>query len=252
MADFQALQTRFTAWLRDPERVPPPLGIEARRLQVYRDLFYNNVEDFLANAFPVLRKITAEMDWHAMVRDFYARHTCQDPLFRGVAEEFLRYLEHERGAVAGDWPFLAELAHYEWVELALSIAEPELSAVAAEADGDLLEAVPVLSPLAWPLIYAWPVHRLGPDFLPGTPPEQPTCLVVYRNREDEVKFTEVNLLTARLLQGMQADPQASGRVLLTQLAAELGADPETLIAGGLAMMQGLQQRDVLLGTRPAT
>ena len=61
---FQRVQYRFAAHLRDPKRNPAPRGIEPRRMKIYRELFYNNVEGFLANAFPVLRRITPDARWH--------------------------------------------------------------------------------------------------------------------------------------------------------------------------------------------
>lgn len=246
---FQRLQYAFAAHLRDPAHQPPPEGIEDRRLRIYRELFFNNVEDFLANAFPVLRRLYAAPEWQALVRDFYARHRCSDPQFNGVAEEFVRYLDAERGEVAGDPPFLRELAHYEWVELALAIADETLTPVHADPNGDLLEGRPCLSPLAWPLVYAWPVHRIGPDFQPGAPASTPTCLVVYRTRQDEVRFLEINPVTARLLELLTAHPDLSGRALIAMLAGELGTDPAALLEAGAEMLQGLRGRDILLGTR---
>src|SRR3546814_9823218 len=38
-------QFRLSHHIRDPEHNPPPPGIEDRRLQIYRELFYNNLED---------------------------------------------------------------------------------------------------------------------------------------------------------------------------------------------------------------
>lgn len=247
--EFQQLQTQLTAHLRDPENAAAPVGIEDRRLKIYRELFYNNIEGFLTNAFPVLRQLTADDHWHPMVRDFYARHQNHDPLFQGLAEAFLHYLEHERGTVQGDPPYLQELAHYEWVELALSIAEDELTPVLADPNGDLLDGVPLLSPLAWTLAYDYPVHRIGPDFQPDTPGGTPTYLVVYRTRQDEVKFTEINAVTARLLALIEEQPQATGRAHLTQIAAELGAAVDEIVAAGHAMLLGLRARDVVIGTR---
>ncbi|TAJ51264.1 MAG: DUF2063 domain-containing protein [Nevskiaceae bacterium] len=262
---FQQLQYAFTAHLRDPEAQPGPAGIEERRLRVYRELFYNNVEGFLANAFPVIRQLLVDADWHRLVRDFYARHQCRDPLFNGIAEEFVRYLQDERGAPPEDPPFLPELAHYEWVELALSIAEdagdPGLVAVDASArtdeaereladpNGDLLAAPPYVSPLAWTLGYDYPVHRIGPQFQPTEPGGETTWLVVYRNRQDEVRFLEINAVTARLLALAAEQPRASGRELIATIAAELGVAAETLITPGLTMLQGLRERDVIVGTR---
>ena len=85
MLEFQKLQTGLTAHLRDPLHAAAPAGIEERRLKIYRELFYNNIEGFLANAFPVLRQLTDDAHWHAMARDFFARHQSTDPLFHGLA-----------------------------------------------------------------------------------------------------------------------------------------------------------------------
>lgn len=244
---FQRLQYRFAAHLRDPRRHPAPRGIEERRLKVYRELFYNNVESFLASGFPVLRRITPDRRWHAMARDFLARHESHQPLFHRIAEEFLKYLERERGAVKGDPPFLRELAHYEWVELALSVSDAEFPP--ADPAGDLLDGVPLLSPVAWPLAYRFPVHRIGPAFQPAKPGESPTHLVVWRNRDDEVKFMEANAVTARVLQLMSGG-RRSGRAILRQVARELRhPDPAAVVADGAALLRGLQERGIVLGTR---
>jgi hypothetical protein len=246
---FQQVQYEFAAHIRDPQRSPAPAGIEDRRLQIYRELFYNNIEDFLQTAFPVLRQITPDETWHAMARDFYARHQCHQPQFFRIAEEFLGYLDAERGAVQGDPPFLRELAHYEWVELALSVSEHELTPELADPNGDLLAGVPVLSPLAWTLAYDFPVHRISPDFMPASPGASPTLLVVYRNRADDVKFMEINPITARLLQLIEEAPDA-GAKLLQAIADEIRhPQPQAVIAEGKTILASLRERDIILGTR---
>jgi hypothetical protein len=246
---FQDLQIRFAAHLRDPQN-PAPEGIEDRRLRVYRELFYNNVERFLAHAFPVVRKLSAEAVWHARVRDFYAHHVCREPRFYKLAEEFLHFLEKVRGPHPDDPPFLAELAHYEWVELALSISETELTPVLADADGDLMRSPPFVSPLAWTLVYTWPVHRLGPDNQPPEPPAEATCLIVYRTCQDEVRFMEINAVTARLMQLVEEHPERSGRSLLAGIAVELRhPQPDQVIEAGREILEALRRRDILLGTR---
>lgn len=249
MKPFQRLQYRFAAHLRDPQRFAAPRGIESRRMKIYTELFYNNVEGFLANAFPVLRRITSEACWHAMARDFFARHQSHQPLFHKIAEEFLKYLERERGRVKGDPPFLRELAHYEWVELALSVAQDPPDEEPVDPDGDLMEQVPRVSPLAWSLSYEFPVHRISPDFQPDAPGGAPTHLVVYRNRQDEVKFMEINAVTARLLQLMAAR-RSTGRQLLLRLARELKhPQPEAVVAEGRTILSGLRERGIIGGTQ---
>lgn len=250
--DFRHVQRAFAAHLRDPERHPAPTGLEERRLKIYRELFYNNVEDFLGNAFPVIRRLSDERAWHGLVRHFYSRHISQAPQFYRLAEEFLRFIENERGLHPDDPPFLAELAHYEWVELALSIALDDPGPALADPNGDPLEGPPVVSPLAWPMAYAWPVHRIGPTFLPRTPPETPTYLVVYRTRHDDVRFMEINAVTARLMQLIEEQPSATGRALLLQIATELAhPQPGVIVQAGAEMLATLRERDIVLGTRRA-
>ena len=245
--DFRVRQYEFAAHIRNPARNPAPADVEDRRMAVYRELFYNNIEGFLSSGFPVLRKLLDDAHWHDMVRDFMDRHRCRSPLFAEIAREFLTYLEEERDEHAQDPPFLRELAHYEWVELALSVAEAELPE--AGHDGDLLEQRPLLSPLAWALSYRFPVHRIGPDFQPGQPGKEPVYLLVYRNRQDEMGFIELNAISARLFTLLQEANLASGRAALEQIAQELKhPHPEVVIKGGKDILESWRDRDIVTGT----
>ena len=249
---FTRTQFEFAAHIRDPEANPAPEGIEDRRMAVYRELFFNNVSQLLAKSFPVLRRILGSERWAALIRAWFVGHRARTPLFLELPRELLHFLEHERPPEPDDPPFMLELAHYEWVELALSIDEREIGAVEADPDGDLLEGRPVLSPLAWPLAYRFPVHRLSPGFQPESPPEEPTWLVVYRDRADRVGFLEINRVTARLLE-LLSTPQdtPTGRECLERIAAELGHPrPEVVVDAGRTILDDLRSRDVLLGTVP--
>ena len=227
-----------------------PAGIEDRRMAVYRELFYNNVEGFLSSAFPVLRSLFSDTDWHAMVRDYFHHHLARSPLFLEIPREFLTWLHDEREPQATDLPFLYELAHYEWAELALTIAEDSTDRNSVDPAGDLLTGRPVLSPLVWHMTYAWPVHRIGPDFIPTAPGQAATSLVVYRDRDDEVGFMEINPVTKRLLELLQANETASGRELLAQIATEMAhPDPQVVINGGLDIMRNLHEKGIIYGTK---
>lgn len=243
--DFIALQRRFAAHLRDPRQAPPD-GLDAGRLAVYRRLFFNTLAGALNNAFPVLRQVLGAAAWHDLLRAFHADYRSPYPQLHRVPEAFVEYLHEVRGDPAGDPPFLRDLAHYEWVELALSIAlDPVLDGI--DPDGDLLDAPPVLSPLCWVLEYAYPVHRIGPQHAADP---QPTYLAVYRDREDLVKFVELNPLSAQLLTRLDGPVSCSGREHLAALAVELAHPaPEQLVAEGAALLIDLRRRGLIAGTR---
>ena len=248
--EFTRQQYAFAAHIRDPEHKPAPDGVEDRRMAIYRALFYNNVEGFLSNSFPVLRALHADQQWHAMARDFFAHHRAQTPLFLEIPREFLGWLQNERTARADDLPFLHELAHYEWVELALTISEATLDRDDVNPAGDFLTGIPLLSPLAWHMSYHYPVHRIGPDFLPDEPDGTTTSLVVYRNREDEVGFMEINPVTKRLLELVNGNDTDNGEQLLNRIAAEMShPQPGVVVSGGIEILKGLAQKDIILGTK---
>lgn len=244
-----SLQTRFAAHIRSPGNEPPPPDVEDRRMDIYRNLFFNNVRSLLSWNFPVIRKLYSDKDWSQMVRDFYIEHRARTPLFPELPREFLQYIQEKRQAREDDPPFLLELAHYEWVEGALGMEDAEIDDTPADPDGDLLSGVPVLSALAWPLSYQFPVHRIGPKFRPQEPPEKATHLLVYRNRADEVKFMQLNAVSALLMQILKEGKGLTGQEILNDIAAQLNhPKPEVVIEGGRQLLADLKNRDVILGT----
>lgn len=248
--NLREMQLRFAAHIRDPDRIAPPADIEDRRMQVYRELFFNNVAALLAGTFPVLERILGSERWRRLVRDFYRDHRCHTPLFLEVSQEFLAYLGEERMGAADDPPYLYELAHYEWVELALSVEDASLDGSRVDPDGDPMVGIPVLSPLAWPLAYRYPVHRLSPDFQPAEPPAGQSFYVACRDRSDKVRFMQANAVTLRLVELLRQYPDRSGRAHLDALAEELPQlDRATLLTGGAATLRDLRENDVVLGTR---
>ncbi|MCB1736003.1 MAG: putative DNA-binding domain-containing protein [Gammaproteobacteria bacterium] len=246
---FIARQYEFAAHIRDPQTNPRPSDVEDRRMAIYRELFFNNVNSLLESCFPVLRSLFEEAKWEAIARDFFAHHASHTPYFLELGQEFLAYLQERRDA-EDDPPFMTELAHYEWVELALDIDTTELHRIPAIGDGDLLHGCPVASPIAWPLMYAFPVHRIGPEHQPEQAPAQATTLIVYRDTDDDVRFIEATPATARLLELCQSDDALTGLEILDRLAAEMGVAADAIREFGLAELERLRDRGILLGTRP--
>jgi len=231
--------------VRDPSVHPGPPGIEVRRLQVYADLVFNNLDGLLAGNFPVIRKTLGDAAWHALVRRFLQQHRSRTPLFTEVGRELIAYLE---AAPDPERPWLAELAHYEWSELGLQLSEATLPP--HDSQGDLLAGVPVLSPLAWPLAYRWPVDRIGPDHKPASPPPEPTRLLLRREPDGRIRFASLSPLLFRLLELVDGNRDRSGRELLLQLAREAGhAGDDAFIAEAAPMLQRLHAEGVLPGTR---
>ena len=245
------LQRQFAAHIRDPEHQAAPGDVSPRRMQVYTELFYRNIEQLLAGGFPVIRRILADQEWHALIRDFMIRHRCRTPLFTAVGQEFVAFLSSHDAALATR-PFLAELARHEQLEVEAALAEDPEPRATPDADAtpgaevEVLDRVLQLVPsarLAW---FQFPVHRIGPEYQPMTPPETPTWLLVYRDPEDHVRFVELNAFSYTLLNLIAQHSGETAHSVLAALAAALGnVDVEEVIVSGNEFLQQLTARVVL-------
>lgn len=246
---FQREQFAFTAHLRDPDKVSKPDAIEDRRMNIYRELLFNNVCGFLDNGFPVLKSLYQTDDWLRLSRRFFADHRSHSPYFVDIPEAFVAFLQQEYQPLESDPPFLLELAHYEWLELVVmtSTDEPDWSLV--DRHGSLTDGIPVLSPLAMCQGYQWPVHTIAAENVPDEPLPQPVFMIVYRNAEGAVKFIEANPVTARLFELIQGNKaQHTGQQLLTQIAEELQhPNPDMVMQGGLQTLTRWHHLQIVLG-----
>ena len=246
MNTLQAQLHALAAHVRSPATQPGPPGIEDRRLAVYRELVLNNLAGLLGNGFPVIHATLGEAAWAALVRRFLVEHDCHTPLFPALGGEFVGFLAEAPVDPARPW--LAELAHYEWAEADLQSSDAPMPP--HDPAGDLLDGVPLLSPLAWPLAYRWPVDRIGPGHQPTDPPAAPTLVLLRRAACGEVRFSTLSPLLYQLLASIAANQDLSGRALLRLLAAGIGhADAEAFIDEARPMLARLREEGVVPGTR---
>jgi hypothetical protein len=239
-------QNSMGLYLRDPDHCAPPPEMDPARARVYRDLVFANLSSLISGTFPVLVNILGDQQWRALVRLFLRDYRAHTPKFGEIAEEFVEFLASEPAALAdGSWPpFMVELAHYEWVEMALqqSVAEP----LPLGDSASLLDRPLQVSPLAWPLAYAWPVQLLGRDFQPDVAPDQPTLLLVRRDLDFSVKFSGLSPLAFRLLQRIDEFPGLTGRGQLQGVAVEAGMTGSAeFFDNGLALLRQLYEQRVV-------
>lgn len=254
MADSEAFKDKqyaFAAHIRDPENVAAPEGIESRRMAIYRKLFFNNLYNLLGTFFPVLRKIHSDDQWRRFIRGFMRHHQAQTPYFLQLPEEFLGYLQNEFEPSDDDFPFLLELAHYEYAELALAVSEEETDLSGVDPNGDLLANIPVKLALSWSYAYRYAVHRISPDSLPEEPEGHPVYLALYRGSDGNVGFLELNAITAALLDAVEFnEDDKTGEQLLRALAEKINyPDADALVAHGADALLEMRQLEILSGTR---
>ncbi|MEY4590258.1 MAG: hypothetical protein RL497_2334 [Pseudomonadota bacterium] len=234
MSDLAQQQRQFLAYMRNPSG-PLPEGANPRAMNIYADLVYRNIAGFLNQAFPVCTQVCEEHAWEALIRTFIAQNPSQTPYFLGIAEEFVQFLLSHPASLAELPAYITELAHYEWVELALDITDIPQPPGATQA-ANPWHTHWQLSPLAWCLAYQYPVHLIGPNN--PNPAPNPSAFVVYRNRAQEVKFIALTPACALWLQTItpQTTPhQALNQTLNSPLTPEIEAQTRALLTNWIEL-----------------
>jgi hypothetical protein len=98
--------------------------------------------------------------------------------------------------------------------------------------------------------YRFPVQHIRPDFMPLEAPAEPTVLLLVRTRDYDVRFHEINALSATLIERLRENNELTGGECLDALLAERGASGGTdLREAGRSMLASLKTFAAILGTR---
>ncbi|MDC0534869.1 putative DNA-binding domain-containing protein [Francisellaceae bacterium] len=210
--DFQNTQKTFIDNIRKAEQSLESIpNMSNERMQVYKELVYHNIESTARKTFPVITNILSKAEWHDLVKTFIETQELKSPYFHDISKSFVDYLSDIEPQKL-TYPFLAELAHYEWIELDVELDQSET--LKNDTQHSLDDAIINVSPTTRILTYDFPVHKISKENIIIEKPEQPTFLVVYRTLDFEVKFLEINMLSACLLEQMQAKPDTLDNTLL--------------------------------------
>ena len=253
---FQEYQHQFVDYLRHqtinkalPETLP-------QRTRVYTRLLYNKIEGSLRNCFPITRELLGPEQWRQLVQLFIREHRCQSPLYREIPDEFIDYLMNE--SPQRELPeFIADLAHYEWMELVLETAKPAQTDRFFPVKGDLSTIIPALNPVLYLLHYRYPVQSIkaADEHWKNWPTnlnaytQEAIILAGLRDRDYKIHFVELNPVTAHLIELLQENLHTGEQALL-RLAAEMHySDPDSILPFGINILQQLEEQQIIIGAR---
>lgn len=245
---FMTVQQSFIDYIRDPSKPVPP-GTEVGRMQIYRELFFNNIKGFISNAFPVLCSLYEEEDWDTLVQTFFANHDCQTPIFIEIAQEFVTFLQSEYCLTDGDDHFMLELAHYEWLELL--VATEQANPLHRQLSYNEIDSTKLcLSAVAKVAQYRFEVQRISTEYRPKVASEQANFFCIYRDAQDEVCFLQLNPLTAQVLAYIEQNEAVTFDTLSHWLIDTFSHMEATLlISGSRQLLSEMIAKGIVLGYR---
>jgi hypothetical protein len=166
------------------------------RFLAYRELARMGLQEPIEDMFPVLKSLLegAEL-WQTCVDAFLVDRRISSPHYRDIAPAFLGWLADTRWG-SERWPFLAELAHFELLEVLVARFPDARDRAGLKERPEGALAV-VLDPATQIVAYTHAVHK-ATEASP-LPEATPTWLLAYRDPEGEAGFMELTNATAAFL-----------------------------------------------------
>ena len=245
VAPYQVIQEQFASYIRDPAINDVPTGVEQRRMDIYKRLFFNNISSFCTKAFKSFRPFVNDTEWNALIRGFMREHACTSPYFKDIPLSFVDYLSGCEEMI-DQYPFVQEICHLDAIRMQLRLAPdaPKCMSLQISETSTRLR----LSPTVHLLSYAWPVHKLTPSNWTRAKPKASTWLIAFRGPNDRVEVLVTNAHTFRMLEILN-DPKTV-KSLSNQLSREFKVGQTALLRKLIPTIHALQKKGILLTESP--
>lgn len=241
LPDYRRIQQQFANYIRDPASNSVPAGVEQRRMDIYTRLFFNNLASFCAKSFKSFRSFVDDDQWNTLIRGFMREHTCSSPYFKDIPLAFVEYLESS-DQVSSEYPFMTEMCHLDAMRMQLRLAPdaPLCDSLDIREDATCVQLASTVRLLS----YQWPVHKLTPSSWNGQQPQQPTWLIAFRDRNDQVEVLGTNVHTFRMLELLEQP--LTLRTLKAELSEEFNVASKSLMTQLIPTVQAFNKKGVIL------
>lgn len=229
--------------------------LDRKGASVYgRSIAYEH-QNMADRIFPYCAK-AVNNDWEELVGDYYKTFPSTHFDFNKICANFPTYLKEQRGDILAKFPWLAELALYEWLELeklecAIDVLPGE------EVSIDSLEKISVFAPVLNQTLtlcrFTYPIgeiasyidecKRVRKKFA-----KSDCRMVIYRDPEsDQARFIELGEASAAIVESAETSQSYLDLLKLT-LSLTPESDPATITVEFLGLVEELQNDNIFVGS----
>lgn len=227
---------------------PSGVGMPLEKSLIYRDLIFSSIQGALQNNYPLTYALLEGEKWEELTDDFFAEHPCGDPQFWKMPKGLVEYVKESGWGEKRQIPFLADLVHFEWLEMEMYMMEDRPSPPFLRK-GDVLEDALILNPEHRFETYDYPVFsQLSWD---ASWKKGEYHLFCYRHPDTlDVHFFSLSSFFSHVIQAL-VDQGRSGRDVLQAVAEQKHvAMGDQLLGAGRKLLEDLVCKRAILGFQP--
>ncbi len=135
-------------------------------------------------------------------------------MYNDISLEFREYLTDQQHPILQEYPWLAELLQFEWLELYLDTVEIEKIALQENCNWQLTTKV-------WVLVYQYPVYTWTTLMTPEQVESMPGAIMVWRDEQDKVCIEQLSPLFAMLIEQLTQNVKLTDQDIHTLIQSVL-------------------------------
>lgn len=162
-----------------------------KRIEVYRDLVKNSFTDLITKIYRNTHKLLHK-NWKTLISKYIETYPPNSPILNKVAENFPLFLDRQKEIIK-KYPFIHELALYEWLEVEVyeRTGEPANRRFGEKNKGFVLNPIYEICKFKYPIPNITEKIEAGKTL--GKVSKSPMNILIYRDPKTlNVRFNEIS------------------------------------------------------------
>jgi hypothetical protein len=232
--------------------------VDRKGVELYAELMNFGHQDVMASIYPFCSKLLGKK-WEPTVDDYLIKFPPDHYNFNRLCNRLSEYFKQYGGISVERFPFLAELADYEWIELDKMEADVTIQTFAHHELTDpsqISEFAPVVNPSLTVREYKYDIMEIAAtlehgDTLGKVAPKR-TFVAVYRHPETHLcKFVELGEAAVKVVEAARSH-KVYQQLLPIALSAMPNKSPQEATVQFLQLVEDLQEMKLFVGSTKAT
>lgn len=232
-------------------------AVDRKGIDLYADLMAFGHHDVMHSVYPFTAALLGETKWHGVVEDYLLRFPPDHYNFNRLCNKLSQYFTIYGGSLVDKYPFLPELADYEWIELEKMEEDVEIIVFPHQqltTPEQIASLTPAVNPTLTVRDYKYNVLEIG-DLLKdgrklGKVKPARTLVACYRHPQTHVgKFAEIGEAAAKIVELVRQQLMTYQSLIPVAVSLTPGLDPQESVADFLELVEDLQELGIFVGSR---
>lgn len=242
---------------RLPDSVTFACEIDKDGVRLYGSLIRHGRQDLMRSIYPHCARLLGK-NWEGIVDDYVKECPPDHFNLNRVARRFSEYLGSHMEQFKKRFPYLQELADYEWLELELLEIDVPISiepAVQLSKPESFTDFAPVTNPVMAVREYEYPIYKIVEQLetskrLPRNVTAGKSFVAVYRDpRSNRCRFMELGDVAAAVIAAGKDGNVTYADLVALAVARSPQSDPQVVVEDFIALVEKLHDLCLFVGSK---